>query len=401
MSRLGAMRLLRLVCALLPVILAGLGAQAVAAARVPQGFVGMNLGPYVFALALNPPKQFDRLVAGGVETTRIVFSWADAQPYENWSDIPSGQSAEFQAGVGNVPTKFASTDGAVQLAAEHGLSILPIVIYTPAWESQPHPAADFGLPRSNSTYANYVETLVRRYGPHGTFWSANPQVPYVPIRMWQVWNEPNTSTRWPIQPFANSYVAMLSTARRAIRLVDRNAKVVLAGMPNYSWKDLEKIYRVRGARRLFDVVAIHPYTASPQGVLQILELARAVMKRYGDAHKPLIASEAGGHRRSAILLSTIRSTAPGRGRPRNSQLSCRCSPRIAVSSGCSASTSTHGSTPTPGTHSTSRACCAFAGTRSRRNPPSRRLRARLLRLSNVAGRALGQRAVRPGEARFS
>lgn len=287
------MRLLRLVCALLPVVVIGAGAQAQAASRVPQGFVGMNLGPYAFAPELNPPKQFDRLVASGVETTRIVFSWADAQPYEKWSDVPAGQSAEFQPGVGNVPTSFATTDGAVRLAAEHGLTILPIVIYTPGWESLPHPAADFALPRSNSTYANYVETLVRRYGPHGSFWSANPQVPYVPIRMWQIWNEPNTSTRWPIQPFAKTYVAMLSAARRAIRLVDRNAKVVLAGMPNFSWKDLEKIYRVRGARQLFDVVAIHPYTASPQGVLQILRLARGVMKRYGDANKPLIASETG------------------------------------------------------------------------------------------------------------
>ncbi len=64
-------------------------------------------------------------------------------------------------------------------------------------------------------------------------------------------------------------------------------------MPNYSWRDLEKIYRVRGARRLFDVVAIHPYTAAPQGVVTILRRARAVMKRYGDAHKPLIATETG------------------------------------------------------------------------------------------------------------
>ena len=174
--------------------------------------------------------------------------------------------------MGNIPTSFAETDSAVGLAAQHGLTILPIVIYTPAWESRPFPA-QVRLPRSNDTYGNYAATLVGRR-PHGTFWKSNPQIPYVPIRMWQIWNEPIF--------FA-----------RALRRVDPNAKVVLAGMPNYSWKDLEKIYRVRGARRLFDVVAIHPYTASPQGVLQILELARGVMQRHGDANKPLIASETG------------------------------------------------------------------------------------------------------------
>ena len=82
--------------------------------------------------------------------------------------------------------------------------------------------------------------------------------------MWQIWNEPNTST-WPIQPFAKTYVALVRAARTAISRVDPGAKVVLAGMPNYSWHDLETIYRVRGARRLFDVVAIHPYTAQPAG----------------------------------------------------------------------------------------------------------------------------------------
>ncbi len=115
----------------------------------------------------------------------------------------------------------------------------------------------------------------------------------MPIRSWQIWNEPNTSTRWPIQPFAKTYLAMVSAARTAIRRVDPGAKVVLAGMPNYSWRDLETIYRVRGARRLFDVVAIHPYTAQPSGVITILRRARAVMKRYGDGRKPMIVSETG------------------------------------------------------------------------------------------------------------
>ncbi len=69
-----------------------------------------------------------------------------------------------------MPTTFTATDQAVTLAASHGLSILPVVIYTPGWEERPHPAADFGLPQSNATYANYVETLVRRYGPAGSFW---------------------------------------------------------------------------------------------------------------------------------------------------------------------------------------------------------------------------------------
>jgi hypothetical protein len=264
-----------------------------AGARVPQGFVGMNIGPYPLAPSLDPNAQFAKMVSAGVENARVVFSWKDAQPYASASDVPPDLAGQFTGNPGGVPTTFGPTDEAMTLAASHGLTVLPIVIYTPSWEAKPHPAADFGLPKSNAAYAGFVGLLVRRYGPHGSFWSENPTLPYHPIRAWQIWNEPNTSTRWPIQPFARTYVAMVRAARTAIRQVDSGAKIVLAGMPNYSWRALEKIYKVPGARRLFDEVAIHPYTASPQGVITILRLARGVMKRHGDGRKPLLATETG------------------------------------------------------------------------------------------------------------
>jgi hypothetical protein len=84
---------------------------------------------------------------------------------------------------------------------------------------------------------------------------------------------------------------MLSAARAAIKSADPRAKIVLAGMPNYSWRDLSKIYKVNGARSLFDVVAIHPYTKTPQGVITILKYVRAVMNANGDSGKPLVADE--------------------------------------------------------------------------------------------------------------
>ncbi len=287
------MRRAHLLGRILLALLALVTVPATASARVPQGFVGMNLGPYAFAPGLDPNGQFDRMVSSGVESVRIVFSWKDAQPYARFSDVPAGQLGAFTGNAGGVPTSFGATDEAVTLAASHGLTVLPVVIYTPGWEERPHPLADFGLPKSNAVYASYVELLVRRYGPRGSFWAEHPDLPYVPIRAWQIWNEPNTSTRWPIQPFAPTYLAMVRAARTAIRRADPQAKVVLAGMPNYSWRSLETIYRVRGARRLFDIVSIHPYTASPEGVLTILRRARAVMRRHGDGRKPLLATETG------------------------------------------------------------------------------------------------------------
>jgi hypothetical protein len=91
-------------------------------------------------------------------------------------------------------------------------------------------------------------------------------------------------------PFYVGYVALLRAAHGAIKRADPNAKVVLAGLPNYSWIDLARIEN-HGGRNLFDVAAIHPYTRSPQGVITILGYARRVLNQTGGAHKPILADE--------------------------------------------------------------------------------------------------------------
>jgi hypothetical protein len=139
-------------------------------------------------------------------------------------------------------------------------------------------------------YASFLAALVRRYGPRGSFWKTAP-APAVPVRTWQIWNEPNIRPFWPRQPFERRYVALLKAAHDAIKRLDRGATVVLAGLPNYSWTALKKIYAVPGARRLFDVVAVHPYTKTPQRVITILRFVRSVMDAAGDSRKPLVADE--------------------------------------------------------------------------------------------------------------
>jgi hypothetical protein len=109
--------------------------------------------------------------------------------------------------------------------------------------------------------------------------------------MWQIWNEPNFVRYWSVQPFAAAYVKLLAAARAALKAADPGAKVVLAGFADFSWQYLAEVYRVHGARQLFDVAAIHPYTAKPSGVIEILQRARAVMEGAGDAGKPILATE--------------------------------------------------------------------------------------------------------------
>ena len=290
-----AMSRLRPLVLVVTVAVVVLAAATVAAARVPKGFVGMVLSPPLFPNTdpnIDLTRQLDLMVSSGVESTRVAVDWASMQPYRSWSEVPMTDQARFQAdGIDRVPTQFGQLDALVAPAAQRGLTVLPTVVDAPAWDAKHYKRADLSIPSSDGPYGSFLKALVLRYGPHGSFWRGRS--PKVPIRMWQVWNEPNEPAYWPIQPFARSYVALLRVAHAAIKGADPGAKVVLAGMSNYSWDYLAGIYNVQGARSLFDVVGVHPYTREPQGVITITSYVRRVMDSHGDSRKPIIDDEMG------------------------------------------------------------------------------------------------------------
>jgi arabinogalactan endo-1,4-beta-galactosidase len=263
--------------------------SAIAAkARVPQRFVGVNVGGPLFGSpGVDPAGQFNLMVASGVESVRTVFNWSEAQPYASWADVPADQKGRF-VNVGGVPTDFTATDEVVGLAAQRGLTVLPSVLYAPKWDAGSNHNGGAAPPQRSGPYANYLTALIHRYGPHGSFWRSHH--PRVAIRSWQVWNEPNLTLYWP-QPFAPSYVKLLAAAHRAIKRADPGAKVVISAITNVAWKDLAKVYAIRGARKLFDVVSVNGFTSTPKRVVEFLRLVRQAMSRHGDRRKPLLYTE--------------------------------------------------------------------------------------------------------------
>jgi hypothetical protein len=236
--------------------------------------------------------QVDKMVASGVESLRVTFSWSGAQPYATWMHVPQADAGLFQNGAGDVPTKFGFTDEMVALAAERHLQLLPVVMYAPSWDAAGDPPGTIAVaPRTDGPYADYLSTLIARYGPNGSFWSANPGIPKVPIRRWQIWNEPNLGFYWTPRPSAKTYVDLVRAARTVIKKADPGAQVVLAGMPDFAWKYLSQVYKVPGAARSFDLVAVHPYTLRPSGVITFLQNVRQVMDQNGDRQKPILATE--------------------------------------------------------------------------------------------------------------
>jgi hypothetical protein len=269
-------------------------ASAAAADRVPARFFGVvaepdrlhdrELGP----AGTNLEGELDAMRGAGIGSIRTSFFWARIQPYRTWEDIPPDGRHHF-TDVGGRPYAFAETDRLVAGAAARRLEVLPVLLWSPAWAARRR--GEFASPpKDPRAFAEFAAVLAARYGPSGSFWRENPGLAPVPVRDWQVWNEPTMVGFWLDQPFARDYVALLRATRPALRRVDPRARVVLAGLVYDSPSALRAIYRA-GGRKHFDVVGLHPFTLHVSDVGVLIERARRVMRANGDARKPALVTE--------------------------------------------------------------------------------------------------------------
>jgi hypothetical protein len=285
MRKLTLLTLLALAALPLPVAHA---AKSVTPPAVPYGFVGMNADGPLLSPQVNLGAQLGAMSRGGVDTIRTAFYWSQAQPVSSFIFI-SPADAPLYTDVGGIPTNFSATDTIVGTAARHGITILPDVQQAPAWASR-HPGNPASPPSGTVPYGNFMAALAKRYGPNGTFWKANPSLHQLPIRDWQIWNEPDATKYWSDQPFVADYVALLKAAHTALRGVDPGARAVLAGFPSRSWVSLARLYKA-GARPYFDVAAVHPFSLPVTNITRILKEDRRVMAKYHDSRKPMFITE--------------------------------------------------------------------------------------------------------------
>ncbi len=282
-------------------VLAGTTTVAGAAAKVPKlpaGFIGVNAdGPLFDDPAVSPATELGRMRSVGLRQVRTVFDWASAQP------------------TGPQSTDLTRLDRIVGAFAARRMSILPVVIHAPDWATSKPSVRTYGDPPADpKTYANFLTVLVERYGPRGSFWAQNPGLPRMHIRRWQLWNEPNLPRFWSRRPFAPSYVALVKATDAAVAKADPRAQIVLGGITNGdrspSWVALAQLYKA-GIRRHFDVLAVHPYTATAAKVVETVRRVRAVAKRYGDSRIPLVLTElswsSGGGKGNGVTWDTTES----------------------------------------------------------------------------------------------
>jgi hypothetical protein len=276
--------------AALLVALALVPGPAQAARTVPRGFFGvMADGPLTNGRTPLDP-QLARMRRAGVETLRIVFDWARAQPYATPDDVPPALDYRYPAPTG-VPTDFSRMDAVVAAATRHHLAVLPVVMHAPTWAVGGVPRLYGSPPAQPAAYAAFLDLLVHRYGRGGPFWAGRGSAR--PITAWQVWNEPNVPNEWAADPWPSTYVDLVRAGAAAIHAADPAATVVGAGLTNSglapAWVALQRLYDAGGAG-LFDAVAVHPYTRDIGGVVKTIRKVRRVMRRHR-AMVPILVTE--------------------------------------------------------------------------------------------------------------
>ena len=241
-----------------------------AAARTPARFFGVMVNGVLDRPSVDLDAESATMHRAGVASERFEIAW----------DLVEPQPGSYD---------FAAIDRKVAAAAHNDVDVLGLVVRTPGWAAT-DAGNPFSAPKDPAAYAAFLRTLIGRYGPRGTFWAANPSLPRRPVRNWQIWNEPNIAINWDVQPWQNGYARLLRAAYPAVKGADSGATVVMAGLANFSWRDLSKAYRA-GVKGWFDVAAVHPFSGRPSNSVKITRLNRDVMNRNGDARKPIWLTE--------------------------------------------------------------------------------------------------------------
>ena len=274
-------------CAALLVLAVAGSAQATSVS--PRFFGVMANGP-LDGPKVDLVKEEGVMRSNGVRSIRVPVIWPDIQPFEKASDVPAPVRGLYPD-VDGVPTNFYVTDTRIAAAARNDLEVTALVLQAPRWASA-KPGSTFAAPKDPATYAKFLKTLIGRYGPQGSFWAEHPELPKRPLRSFQIWNEPSVKQYFDVRSFAPAYVKLLRASFKAIKKADPGARVVTAGLPNYSWTDLEKLFKA-GMKPYgyFDAIAVHPFTGKPSGSVKILEMIRSVLDQHGAGRKPIWVTE--------------------------------------------------------------------------------------------------------------
>jgi hypothetical protein len=213
--------------------------------------------------------DYNRMRNGRVGTVRFLLRW------DNVETSP-GQY------------RWGFTDQVIGNAAARRMRALPFIFNPPD-----HVRTPPTRPADRRAFRRFMAALANRYAPGGTFWRGPFQFAHGsatrpwPVRTWQLFNEQNARHFWGGRPWPLAYGRLVRAGARGVRSQHRGAEIVLGGMfanPRGrgsvpSWRYLNRVYNVRGIKRAFNTVAVHPYAANLRGIRRQMRRIRNVMRR--------------------------------------------------------------------------------------------------------------------------
>lgn len=221
--------------------------------------------------------------ATGVQAVREDIGWAETEPQPGRYD-------------------WSHYDAVVRAASQAGLVVLPILDDAPPWAA-PSKAC---LPSDPAGYASFAAATVARYGPGGSYWQDNPDLPARPLVWYELWNEPwNADCHRDPAAYARLVVSTVSAGRAA----NPAARFLIGGDTFYDTDTGTRADWIAGMYaavpdlgRYFDALSIHPYGGDPSvytpggdtdGQPGRLAQAHAELAAHGDGDKPLWVTEIG------------------------------------------------------------------------------------------------------------
>jgi len=214
--------------------------------------------------------------------------------------LPLYWSAVEEVSPFHQPPDWDGFDHGVELAARHGMRVLPFVWGTPTWLS-PEPGLEpVDTAAQRRAWASFLRRALRRYGAGGSFWRENEELPYLPVRLWEIWNEENIVTFGEADP--ERFAQLVRISGRVLRRSDPAAKLILGGFfgrplqvpPNvHAGQFLSDLYRARRVKKWFDGVALHPYVSRAAAMRGQIRNLRRVMRVHNDAATPIYVTELG------------------------------------------------------------------------------------------------------------
>jgi len=289
MAQFVRLRLCRLVRALGVILVLGVawGAGCASAAHLPASFFGVNDEVLFSTPQSQWPAQLTEMQNGGVRFVRTDADWG---------------MAESTPPVGGVHTyDWSQFDALVAALASHQLTWFPIIDYSAWWASAIY-HDPYAPPRNDSDYAHYANALAQRYGANGVFWQEHPELPYLPVEQWEIWNEENyTGVYWQTGYDPGRYIDLYLAARGAIRSVDPSAKVVVGGLgdgPGSYTSYIARMYQHRpDAKGQIDAIGLHPYPQdegqTAASSMQAIATLRTYLNSVGDENVPIEITEVG------------------------------------------------------------------------------------------------------------